>query len=174
MNLKETLRLPLTAYSTFVVVAGFLQSPVLLLIRLIWGGQFIMTGWGKLNHLQKVTEFFATLGIPFPAWNAPFVASVECVGGFLLVVGLFSRLAAIPLAITLIMAYLTAEFDTVKPLLHGEVDPFFSATPFLYLFAMILIIAFGPGAFSLDHLLRRFLRVPTKTLGFGSMNQRFR
>ena len=43
-----------------------LQSPLLLAIRLYWGWQFTQDGWGKLTHLDSVTEFFTTLNLPAP------------------------------------------------------------------------------------------------------------
>ncbi|MGB0124289.1 MAG: DoxX family protein, partial [Silvibacterium sp.] len=68
-----------------------LQSPFLLAIRLYWGWQFAQTGWGKLHNLAKITGFFASLNIPFPAFSAHFVSGLEFVGGLLLIVGLASR-----------------------------------------------------------------------------------
>ena len=71
-----------------------LQSPFLLAIRLYWGWQFAQTGWGKLNHLAKITGFFANLGIPFPVFNAHFVSGLEFFGGLLLIssLGSFRRM----------------------------------------------------------------------------------
>ena len=45
-------------------LAAGMQSPFLLLVRLYWGWQFIETGWGKVNNIGKVVEFFTTLGFP--------------------------------------------------------------------------------------------------------------
>ena len=47
-----------------------LQSPLLLAIRLYWGYQFVQDGWGKLTHLDKVTEFFTSLSLPAPHMTA--------------------------------------------------------------------------------------------------------
>ena len=55
-----------------------LQSPLLLAIRLYWGWQFMQDGWGKLTHLDKVTEFFTSLNLPAPHMTAALLcASVE-------------------------------------------------------------------------------------------------
>ena len=80
-----------------------LQSPLLLAIRLYWGWQFFQTGYGKLMHISKVVGFFTSLGIPFPAFNAYFVSSLECVGGVLLFLGLGSRVIALPLTIDMLV-----------------------------------------------------------------------
>jgi len=48
-----------TAYSGFASMMNRLQNPLLLAIRLYWGWQFAQDGWGKLTHLDRVTQFFA-------------------------------------------------------------------------------------------------------------------
>ena len=80
-------------YARFSAAASQLQSPLLLAVRLYWGWQFAKTGWGKLHNLAKITEFFASLNIPFPAFNAHFCAGLEFVGGILLILGLGTRLS---------------------------------------------------------------------------------
>ncbi len=82
-----------------------LQSPFLLLVRLYWGWQFAQTGWGKLHNLDKVTDFFTSLGIPAPGVNAVFIVALEFVGGILLALGLGSRLIALLLACDMLVAY---------------------------------------------------------------------
>ena len=67
--------------------ASALQSPFLLLVRLYWGWQFIETGWGKVNNIEKVTGYFTSLGLPLPAMTAMFIAGLELTGGVLLVLG---------------------------------------------------------------------------------------
>jgi putative oxidoreductase len=143
-------------YRMLVQAGTWLQSPLLLLIRLCWGIQFFMTGLGKLMHIQKVIDFFTSIPIVFPAMNAYLVGCTEMIGGALLTIGLVSRLTAIPLAFTLVVAYLTTEKDALKALYtFTDIDPFLTAAPFLFLFACLIILAFGPGIFSLDYLIKR-------------------
>ncbi len=143
-------------YTKFSDLASYLQSPFLLVIRLYWGWQFFLTGKGKLEHLDKITEFFTGLGIPFPGANAAFVGFTECAGGLLLIFGLAARLISIPLTILLTVAYLTADLEAVKSL-FSDPEKFLAADPFLFLLTVIIILAFGPGKFSLDALLgKRF------------------
>src|ERR1700735_193029 len=92
-------------YDGFVKVVSSLQSPCLLVVRLYWGWQISQNGWGKLHNLSHVTEFFASLGLPAPAFTATFVASFEFVGGILLAIGLLSRIAALGIVIDMFMAY---------------------------------------------------------------------
>ena len=54
-------------------------------LRLVFGWQFFLTGRGKLAHLERTTEFFASLQIPAPGAHALGMGMLECVGGLLLV-----------------------------------------------------------------------------------------
>jgi putative oxidoreductase len=75
----------------------------------------------------------------------------------LLLVGLGSRLISLPLIFVTIIAYLTAEIDTVKNIFSAP-DKFVSADPFLFMLAAIIVLAFGPGVFSTDWLMgKKFL-----------------
>lgn len=132
-----------------------MQSLFLLLIRLYWGWQFIQTGWGKLNGLEKVTGFFTSLGIPFPAANAHFVAGLEFTGGLLLVPGLASRLIALPLTVNMLVAYITADREALMSFI-SDPDKFTAAAPFTFLAASLIVLIFGPGEISLDTLIGRF------------------
>jgi putative oxidoreductase len=141
-------------YGLLVRGAKLLQSPVLLALRLYWGWQFFVTGRGHLENLGKTTDFFQSLHIPFPKFNACLAGGTECVGGLLLLVGLGSRLISIPLIFTMIIAYVTAESDSLKQI-FSDPDKFVSATPFLFMLACVIILAFGPGVFSLDWLIEK-------------------
>jgi len=147
--MKQTI---ITAYRWLVIGAGKLQPPFLLVIRLYWGWQFFLTGKGKLENLDRVTGFFKSLGIPFPHEQAMLVGCIESCGGLLLLLGLASRLVSLPLASTLIVAYLTADLDRVKAI-FSDTDKFLTADEFLFLFAVVTVLVFGPGKFSLDYLI---------------------
>lgn len=134
--------------------ASYLQSPLLLVIRLYWGWSFFQTGKGKLLHLGRTAAYFGSLGIPWPKFNVVLAGSAECFGGLLLMLGLCSRVASLPLVVTLSVAYLTAENGALRSV-FTDPDKFTSATPFLFLLAVVIVLAFGPGRFSLDHLRNR-------------------
>ena len=151
------------SYRWLVKVAEGFQSPLLLAIRLYWGWQFFLTGRGKLMNPAKVTEFFHSLHIPLPAFNVYLAGGTECFGGLLLLAGLGSRLISLPLIFVTIIAYLTAEIDTVKNIFSAP-DKFVSADPFLFMLAALIVLAFGPGKISLDWLLEQTLLRQHKTL----------
>jgi putative oxidoreductase len=141
-------------YQRLIKAASLLQSPFLLAIRLYWGWQFFQTGKGKLMNHEKVTGFFQSLHIPMPSFNAYLAGSTECLGGLLLLIGLGSRLVSLPLIFLLTIAYVTAESDALKQI-FSDPDKFTGATPFLFLMACLLVLAFGPGKFSVDWLLSK-------------------
>ena len=157
MKLTKLVPLIRAGYDILVKVASKLPSPLLLMMRLYWGWSFFQTGLGKLQNLDRTTDFFASLGLPLPEMNAAMAGTTECVGGLLLLVGLASRLTAIPLIVTMIVAYLTAEIDSAKAI-FSEPDKFTGADPFLFLLTALIVLAFGPGAFSIDRLIGPKLR----------------
>ena len=143
-------------YAWAVRAASTLQSPFLLFVRLYWGIQLAQNGWAKLHNLARVTEFFSSLGVPAPGFNAPFVSTVEFVGGILLAIGLFSRFTGLVLTIDMLTAYLTADREAFFSI-FSDPDKFTGATPYTTLFAALLILIFGPGKWALDtYLLRRY------------------
>src|SRR5215467_10325209 len=139
-------------YAWFSKVASSLQSPLLLAIRLYWGWQFFQAGWGKLTNLAQAVENFTNMGAPAPSFTAPFIATLETVGGVLLFLGLAARLIAVPLTINMIMAYLIADREALKSI-FSDPDKFYAAAPYTFLFASLIILIFGPGKLSLDTLI---------------------
>jgi putative oxidoreductase len=139
-------------HALLVRIGLFLQAPVLLVIRLFWGWQFIQTGKGKLQNLDKVTNFFASLHIPAPHINAIMAASTEVSCGLLLCLGLFSRFASAALIGVMCVAYYTAEHDALVGVFHDP-DKFTGADPFLFLYAAVIVFCFGPGKIAVDRFL---------------------
>ena len=151
MNIKSCL----VKFDTLLIKIGTpLQCVVLLAIRLYWGWQFFSAGKGKLMNLDRTTGFFESIDIPLPKLNAIMAGTTEMVGGLLLLVGLASRIISVPLTFVMLVAYATAHSDEMKAI-FSEPDKFLAASPFQFLFACVLIFAFGPGKLSLDALLKR-------------------
>ena len=142
------------AYRLLIATASKLQSPLLLALRLYIGWQFFLSGKGKLADLAKPTEFFRDLGIPWPGFNALLAGSTECFGGLLLIAGLASRLVSLPLAFTMVVAYLTADREALLSI-FSDSDKFLASTPLPFFATVLIVLAFGPGVFSLDWLIAR-------------------
>jgi putative oxidoreductase len=134
---------------------AFGQSPFLLFVRLYWGYQLIQSGWGKLHHLDKVTEFFSSLNLPMPAQTAIAISCLEFFGGIFLAIGLLSRLTALALTINLIVAYITADREALFSI-FSDPDKFYAAAPYTFLVASVIVLLFGPGKFAVDTALNRW------------------
>jgi putative oxidoreductase len=129
-----------------------------LLMRLVVGYTFMLAGWGKLNNLPQMIQNFTDWGIPFPQILTPFVSGVECFGGAMLILGLFTRIPAAMLAVVMVVAVKAAKWgdvDSLETLLGFEEATYFAAF-------MWLAIA-GPGAASLDRLLVNMTGHPDKS-----------
>jgi putative oxidoreductase len=145
-------------YGGLVAALNLLQSPLLLAIRLYWGWQFAQDGWGKLTHLDKVTQFFSSLSLPAPGVAALMVALIELIGGTLFALGIASRLTSLVLFANMTMAYLSVPDDRTN-FFHilSKPDDFYGASPYTYWFAALLILILGPGVFAVDWFIgRRF------------------
>jgi putative oxidoreductase len=123
-----------------------------LLARLVIGVVFMHSGWAKLHNLEQVTRFFASLGLPFPELQAPFVAGTELVCGALVLAGLATRLAAVPLIVTMVVALATA----VAAKIDG-VNALFGLAEFLYVALLVQLAVGGAGAVSVDRLVANAL-----------------
>jgi putative oxidoreductase len=120
------------------------------LTRITLGWVFLVSGWGKLHHLPKVIAFFTELGIPAPSFQAGMVATFEFVCGGLILVGLLTRLAVLPLIGTMIVALITAKASEIE----GPGD-LFGLSEYLYIVLFVWLAVVGAGPLSLDHLLGR-------------------
>jgi uncharacterized membrane protein YphA (DoxX/SURF4 family) len=117
--------------------------------------------FGVLRLLQ--IEFFRSLlgvgrftriGIPAPQFFAPFVGLVEIVCGTLLIVGLLTRLASIPLLINILVAIATTKIPMLsKAGFWGMMHE--ARTDFCMLLGLIFLLIVGSGALSFDERLSR-------------------
>ena len=121
-----------------------------LLARLTVGVAFAESGWGKVHNLEAVARYFAKLGIPAPTFQATFVSYVELICGALVALGLATRLAAVPLIGTMIVALITAKASDIAGFsdLIGTIE-------FCYAVLLAWLALSGPGAASIDHVIAR-------------------
>jgi putative oxidoreductase len=135
-----------------LTVAGLLEWAPPTLARLTVGWIVLWSGWGKLYNPESVTQFFAELGIPYPELQAPFASGTELACGVLLLIGLFTRVASVPLIIVMIVAIWTAQRENVTAL--GDL---FGLSEYLYITLLIWLGVSGPGPLSLDAALVRLV-----------------
>lgn len=139
-------------------VATRLRRWTPLATRLLMGQAFLLTGLGKWRHLDGTAEFFASAGIPAPAANAVFIATVELLGGLCLLVGFGTRVAAALLASTMVVALATADRDTLLGALSFQGDRGLTdVTPLVFLLFLGWVFAMGAGPLSADEALRKRL-----------------
>lgn len=128
--------------------------------RLTLGWVFVESGWGKLQNLPKVVAFFTDLGIPAPRIQAPLAAGTEFVCGVLLLLGLATRLASLPLIGTMIVAILTARRSEVT-----GISDVFGFIEYLYIALCLWLGAYGAGPISVDAVVARRLESSERPLG---------
>ncbi len=131
-----------------------------LLIRLFFGYFWLETGWAKLHNLDFFTERFVGWGIPFPAFSAALSSATDFIGGLLLMLGLFTRLAVIPMIINMVVAIAVVVIKNV-----GSFEEFVELDEFLYILIFFWFLIAGPGRVSLDTFIAR-------RLGLNRLNPR--
>jgi putative oxidoreductase len=136
----------------FFGLFSYLQSALLLFVRVYWGWQLAQSGWGKLHNLDKVTEFFTSLNLPMPAQMAVIISCIELFGGIFFALGLFSRITSLVLTINLVAAYITADREALFSI-FSDPDKFTAAAPYQFLAAALLVLIFGPGKAAVDTVL---------------------
>jgi len=149
-------------YERVIDKINLLQPVLLLLLRLYIGYEAMVSGWAHLHNIDKTTEFFASLNIPMPRLNVYIAGYTELVGGALLLVGLASRIVAVPFTFNFLIAILSVNLtdpkfrEMLKNILHNQ-DVVLKDDAFPFFFVGLLILIFGPGALSIDGLLKRTL-----------------
>ena len=117
----------------------------LLLLRLCFGGAMLYGhGWGKLmKFFGDGPPLFADPLAIGPEMSLYLVVFAEVICAILLMLGLFSRFATIPLIIAMLVAVVAVHID----------DPFTKMEKALiYLLSYISLLIMGPGYYSLDRL----------------------
>jgi len=126
-----------------------------ILIRLIVGWVFLSEGIQKFLFPAALgVGRFVKIGIPDPQILAPFVGVVEILCGSLLIIGLLTRLAAIPL-----LGVISVAIWTTKIPMLGKQGFWAMAhearTDFCMVFGLIFLLIVGAGRLSLDASLQR-------------------
>jgi putative oxidoreductase len=134
-----------------------------ILIRIVTGGVFLNEGMLKfLDPATNGAGRFASIGLPAPEFFGPFVASIEVLGGLLLLLGLFTRLAALALFVNISVALFTTKipvllghgylgFTLMKVKNYGFLSMIHEArTDLAMWFGLLFLILTGPGRLALD------------------------
>ena len=130
-------------------------AKALLLVRILVGWVFVSEGIQKFVFpAQLGVGRFEKIGIPSPHVMAPFVGSVEIACGSLLLIGLFTRVAVLPLLGVILVAIATTKLPMIAKtgmwsMLHE------ARTDFSMLLGLVFLLITGAGTLSLDARMRR-------------------
>lgn len=126
-----------------------------LLLRLVFGWFWLETGWAKLHNLEFFAGRFVEWGIPWPMLSATVSGATDLIGGALLIVGLGTRLAAIPMIVNMLVALAVVVLPTINTF-----NEFVELDEVLYVCVLFWLLMAGPGKASLDHVLARRFATP--------------
>lgn len=127
---------------------SLLRDLGLLAARLVLGTIFIAHGWQKIadQTIAGTIQGFRGMGVPMPEVSAPIVSWLELIGGILLILGAFTPIVGILLAIDMIAAAI---------LVHIPAGLFIQGGGWELVGALgagaLALAATGAGRFSLDH-----------------------
>jgi putative oxidoreductase len=121
----------------------------LTLLRVVVGLVFLAHGYQKLFvwGIGGVTAAFTQIGIPAPHLSAYLASFAEFFGGIALLLGLFTRLAAIPVAVNMVVAILQVHLQ------GGFFAPKGIEFPLTLLAANVALVLAGGGAFALENVI---------------------
>lgn len=120
------------------------------IVRVAVGVIFVSEGIQKFLFSEELgVGRFSKIGIPLPSVMAPFVGCVEVVGGALLVLGLATRLVAIPLLFSMLVAITTTKLATFVK--NGFWKTMHEArTDLLMISGLLFVLLVGAGSLSMD------------------------
>ena len=128
----------------------------ILLIRLAVGLIFFTQGILKYSDPNMGVIRFTRIGFPHPYFTARFVGTFEIVCGLLLLIGLWTRAAAIPLLIVICTAIATTKLPELSRANQGFWFMVSDArTDFAMLCSLLFLLAVGGGAWSVGAPERR-------------------
>jgi putative oxidoreductase len=137
-------------YNNFVNFLQNLKDLPLLFMRIVLAIGFYGPAMMKLKNFDDIVQWFGSIGIPFPTLNAYLATGTETLGFILLFLGLGTRIIAIPLMITMVVAIVTVHLG------HGfEAGNNGFEIPLYYLIMLFTLLVYGSGKYSLDYLLNK-------------------
>src|SRR3954463_16721118 len=120
-----------------------LQGPIALLARLLLAQIFLIEGWSKISGYADVQQYMVGHGVP--GGLLPLVIATEIAGGLCIAAGFLTRLVAMALAGFCVLTALLfhTDFGDPEQLINFQKNLAMSG-------GFLALVAFGPGAASLD------------------------
>ncbi len=143
-------------YRSAVAAIQKAKNLPLLFMRLVLAYGFYTTASMKWQNISGVAEWFGSLGIPMPVFNAYLAALTEAAGVILLTLGLATRLISIPLMITMIVAIVTVHWGNGFEAGNNGFE-----IPLYYIIMLFVLLVNGAGRISVDYYTDRILKKRT-------------
>ena len=137
-----------TLYNKFVEGTGKLRDIPLLLFRLILAYGFYEPAMMKLKNLSGVAEWFGSMNYPLPMMSASISMVTEVAGVILLILGLGSRVIALPMMFIMVIATFTVHISNG----FAAGDNGFEI-PLYYFLMLFALVVYGSGKYSVDSLI---------------------
>lgn len=138
----------LKKYKMLILKLESFRDLTLLFIRIILAYGFYTPAMLKWQDIGSITEWFGSLGIPFPQLNAYLAATTEISGVVLLTLGLFTRIISIPLIFVMIVAIVTVHIGNGFEAGNNGFE-----IPLYYILMLLILLINGAGKLSFDHLI---------------------
>lgn len=127
-----------------------LSNPTALAGRILLAVFFIMSGFGKVTGFDATVGYIASKGLPMPSLLAVLAILAELGGGVLIVIGLFTRWAALALALFCVVAAVLFHPFWSMPAASQMGDQINFMKNITIAGGMLVLAAFGPGSISFD------------------------
>jgi len=128
----------------FLSVCDRLQWLPPALGRLAIGSNLAIAGWRRLHYVDKVTIFLIQAGVPAAHMMAVVFSVSDCLFSLAVVLGLLTRLTALPLLISLV------SFSSVAIAGHAGAPLSILFDTSIYVALLVWLIISGPGPLSVD------------------------
>jgi putative oxidoreductase len=125
-----------------------LQDFAPLLLRLILAYGFFEPAWNKIQDVHASGEWFESMELPAPYFQAWLATLTECLGVILLTLGLGTRLIVVPLIITMMVAIKTVHWENGFAASDNGYE-----IPLYYSLMLLCLLFTGSGKISVDYLI---------------------
>jgi len=124
-----------------------------LLFRLLLAYGFYGPATMKLSNVDGIAQWFASMNYPFPTLNAYLATATETSGFILLFLGLATRIISIPLMFVMVIAITTVHWSNGFQAGNNGYE-----IPLYYLAMLLSLLISGPGKYSVDALIEKFVK----------------
>lgn len=118
--------------------------------RILLALMFVLAGFSKIGGFDGTVGYIASKGLPLPALLAAGTIALEIVGGLALAVGYKARWAALALAVFTVLASVLFHNYWAMPAEQQRMQMLMFMKNLAVTGGMLMVVALGPGGFSLD------------------------